>query len=156
MKKTFVLALAFVGIASVASAQTNPCRTAVGNTHVFQPGAMPLVYVEAPQVAQNDPSGNPIVVSVEVGVFAQGVNPAQGQPVSSVAVPRSSLTPVTGFTGCYQAQVPMLLAAPVATFTPYFGATRAINQVGPSGWTSGNPFWLAGVPAAPANTRVGQ
>lgn len=157
-KSVFLAAVCVLVFSSVASAQTNPCQSSPTTIQVFQPGATPTIYVEDNELGMNDPSGQPLLSAIEIGIFLQGVNPATGQPISTISITRAQFTAVTGFPMCYRGQSSTLLATPVATFTQYFGAARGVNLAGNarSGWTAGNPFWLAGAPNAPANIRVVQ
>lgn len=102
--------------------------------------------------------GLPTVTDYELGIFLDGVNPAMGQPVTTIIVPKTTWTVIPNFPNCYQAKPTELLALPAAQTFRVAIQTKRSSDGAASPWSViSNPFVRpAPPPAAVSGVRVGK
>jgi len=151
--RTLAFAAACLLWTATLSAQTNPC------TQPLPPGtaitASSEVYATLPDHTAVV-AGLPVVTEYQFGFFLPGVDPATGQPVTLVTIPKASWVLVTGTTNCYHVKPVELLAMPVnADRRGAVKARRTTPDVAESAWSAPtNPFARVGPPAVPTGARV--
>lgn len=112
-------------------------------------GGARLSFVVSPDHSANDPSGAALLTDYLAELHVQG----QAAVVTTFTVPKTSLSPVQGGpSGCHDMALPAMQG-----LLPTNLYTITLLARGPGGQapaaTSG-PFFLAGAPRAPGNTRV--
>lgn len=134
------------------------CAPALGQSTACIPSTAPeravigqarLSFVVSPDHTLNDPAGQPVLTDYFAEVRVQG----QPDVVTNFTIPKASLAPVPGGpSGCHDLLLPVMQGLlPSQTYT------LTVVARGPGGQTSATvsgPFFLAGAPRGPGNTRV--